>query len=292
MEFATHDIIVKSQKDWHTLYFISDIHEGAVGYNEGRLKETIKQIKNNPHAHWFGVGDYGDHIYYNDPRFSLNEADDALTIRDMRQGILGQIRKVTRQFESIKDKCLGLGTGNHEEKVMKKFHVDPTRELTYNLRVPYLGYSALTTLFLRDRVRNKRDNRQGVTHTLRVFQHHGYGGGRKHGAQINKVEDAMRIVDADIYAMAHVHGKAISELELVGSSATGKMITKQKIFIITSSYQSTIKDGQMTYAERNMYPQAPLGSPIVQFRKTWNGKSGQEGGSKRVTMRAMTRWED
>ena len=269
MEFVKHEIIIESKKDWYSLYFISDIHDGAGAFNPKAFNKTVDAIKENPHAYWIGMGDYGEHIYYNDPRFSLNEIDDALTIGDIRQGILGQIRKITRRIEPIKDKCLGLGTGNHEETVLKKFHVDPTRELTYSLRVPYLGYSSLLTLLLRYEPKGSgATSRYNSRHTdtLRVFQHHGYGGGRKHGAQINKVEDALRIVDADVYAMAHVHGKAVSELEVVGSSAVGKIKTRKKTFIITSSYQNVVKPGQLTFAERNMYPQATLGAPVFQFR--------------------------
>ena len=151
------------------------------------------------------MGDYGDHIYYNDPRFSLSASDENITIGDMRQGVMRQVRKIADLFEPIKDKCAGLLTGNHEETVAKRYHVDPTMELAYRLNIKYLMYSAITLVAIKD---------GKSIYTLRVFTHHGYGGGRRHGPQINKVEDAMRIVNADVYAIGHVHGKVASQLEI------------------------------------------------------------------------------
>lgn len=255
-------IPVKSNKVWHSIYFLADVHLGAAAHDAEGLKETIREIKKDPNAYWLGVGDYGDHIYYNDPRFSLNEVDDLYTVADMREGIMGQVRKLVRVLEPIGDKCIGLGTGNHEEKVLQKFNVDATREMCYALRVKYLGYSSIVTL--RPVYTDPSGNRSSKT--LQIYQHHGFGGGRRHGPQINKVEDAMRIAEADIYAMGHVHGKVASALDMRAADENGNEFLKPKVFLVTSSYQKAFKQGTLTFAEKNMYPQSALKSPVVQFK--------------------------
>ena len=257
MEFRRYDIKSKNRTEWFSLHFISDVHVGSSGHNERAFKERIEEIKADPLAYWMGVGDYGDHIYYNDPRFSLNDIDETITIGDIRQGIMGQVRRIADKLGPIKDKCIGVGTGNHEETITNRYHVDPTRELAFRMDVPYLGYSALIYLAAK-----------GVK-GARIFTHHGYGGGRKSGAQINKVEDAMRIAVADIYAIGHVHVKANSQLEILGIRENGKPERRQKIFVVTGSYQRAANSGTTSFAEKGMYPQAPMGSPTVQFR--WIG---------------------
>lgn len=249
-------------KDWFSLHFINDVHIGGAGYNEEKFKEKLKIIEKDPRAMWIGMGDYGEHIYYNDPRFSLNEVDDLVTVGDLRQGILGQVKKLADLFQPIKNKCIGLGTGNHEETVAKRFHVDPTRELCYKLNTRYLGYSCISLI----KIRMPRHKVKEASTSVRVFTHHGYGGGRRSGTQVNKIEDAMRIADADIYAMGHVHGQTISQLMVRGVGHYGQEYTKKKTFVVTGCYQNVKKANVTTYAERQMYPESPLGSPVVQFR--------------------------
>ena len=268
MEFNTYTVKRKSQTDWISLHFIGDIHIGQGNHNRERLLERINVIKKDPLAIWMGMGDYGDHIYYTDPRFDLNSMDGSITIGDLRDGILKQVRKFCDDIKPIKNKCIGIGSGNHEETIAKKCHVDPTREAAFRLNVSYAGYCSLTRIHL---------STSGARQSVVLFAHHGYGAGRKHGAQINKIEDAMRIApSADIYAMGHVHGKVASTLDVIDITQKGKMLTRQKAFVITGSYSDTYRQGVLSYAERNMFTQAGLGSPAIQFRFRNLGRDGKK----------------
>jgi len=258
VEFNTYRVNKKSEADWISLHFIGDIHVGQGNHNREQFLERVKTIQNDPLAIWMGMGDYGDHIYYSDPRFDINSMDASITIGDLRQGILEQVRKFCIDIEPIKNKCIGISTGNHEETIQKKHHVDPSREIAYRINVPYAGYCSLTRIHIQG---------GGRRHSVVLFAHHGYGAGRRHGAQINKIEDAMRIApSADIYAMGHVHGKVASTLDVIDISAMGKMITKQRAFIVTGSYMDTYRQGILSYAEKSMYTQAGLGATTLLFR--------------------------
>lgn len=271
MEFVRKIVETDSLAKWNHLHFIGDVHLGATGHNAKIFNEKLKEIEDDPLALWFGMGDYGDHIYFNDPRFSPNEQDEGLTMVELRSGIMKQIRSLSEKFEPIKDKCVGLGTGNHEETIAKRYHVDPTRELCYLLGSAYLGYSSLNTITFRH---SQSNGKKGRSATLRVYTNHGHGGGRRNGSQLNKIEDAIRIAEADIYAMGHVHGKTGSQLEIIGSCNRGKERKKVKTFVVTGCYQDVSRPSKMTYAERNMYAQSPLGSPMVGVR--WTGSSNKD----------------
>jgi hypothetical protein len=165
-------------------------------------------------------------------------------------------------LEPIKDKCLGYGSGNHEEKAAKYYNNHPAIEVANRLGVKYMGYSALATLIFDARLAGKK----GKVRTLRVFIHHGFGGGRTHGAQINKVEQFVMSAEADIYAMGHVHGDVASKTDRLYTNQSGKPIMKGKAYVITSSFQEAFVEGAITYAEVMGFRQSSLASPIVKFR--------------------------
>jgi len=263
VEFNVFTTQSPKKHQWFSLHFIGDVHIGQGNHNREKLLERIDTIKKDPHALWMGMGDYGDHIYYTDPRFDLNSVDSTITVGELRDGIMGQIRKICDDMEPIKDRCIGLVTGNHEETILKKYHVDPTREIAFRLNVPYGGYCCLTKISV---------GYKGSSYSLKVFAHHGYGAGRRHGVQINKIEDALRVApNADIFVMGHVHGKALSTLETIDITERGAMVLKQKLFMITGSYSDTYRQGVLSYAEKGMFTQAGLGSPTAQFRRYANG---------------------
>ncbi len=265
MEYLKHDLDIGDPTKWIDLHFISDVHKGAAGHNDKAFAERIESIRKNPRAVWFGVGDLGDYIFYSDPRFSMSAIPNVIEADELRQGIFGQIRKIATALEPIVDKCIGVGSGNHEEKIAQRYHVDPTRELSYRLKVPYIGYSALTMLRMKAKFKSAY-----TLYTARIFTHHGFGGGRRHGPQINKVEDCLRLHEADIYALAHVHGKVASKLIIGGINTGGNKTESLKTFIVTGSYQDSAPKGTVTYAERMAFPKSPYGSPTVRIRWTGN----------------------
>jgi hypothetical protein len=72
MEFPTHRLPLKDPTGWNYLYFLSDVHLGAAGCNIKKFREKVQEIADNERAYWFGIGDIGDFIYYNDPRFKTS----------------------------------------------------------------------------------------------------------------------------------------------------------------------------------------------------------------------------
>jgi UDP-2,3-diacylglucosamine pyrophosphatase LpxH len=265
MEFPYHILQLKDPTKWTYLYFLSDVHLGAQGCNTKLFREKIREIADNDRAYWFGIGDIGDFIFYSDPRFvpqkkDIDEKIDSIDVV-IRNAMQVQIRKIVAELEPIKDKCLGYGSGNHEEKCVRFYHTDPTIEVANRLGIKYMGYSAMATLLLRPASPNR-----GKTESLRIYMHHGHGGGRTHGAQINKVEQFVMGNEADIYAMGHVHGKIASKTNRLYTTNTGNPYMRPKAYVVTSSYQHAATKGSTTYAERMAFRESELAAPVVKFR--------------------------
>jgi hypothetical protein len=257
MEFRIAKIQIPSETDKIPIYFIGDCHQGSGNHNLRALRQSIAEIKDNPKARWVGMGDYADHIYYTDHRYSPNSIDFGPDIQELREGIMGQIRKTSYEFEPIVSQCLGIGTGNHEEKIANKYHVDPTREMSIILKVPYLGFSSFI------RVLVFRNNSKSCRYSFVIHATHSTRAPRKSGGKINVAEDNTLAYDADIYAVAHSHGMVTSKIERLGISIRGKPQYREKAYIVTGSSMENSKQGTMNYAEKGAYTQGAMGSPIV-----------------------------
>jgi len=259
LEIGLRSIRIAGCSDKVTIYFLGDLHYGSGNYNETALKRTIEEIKETPNAYWIGMGDYGDHIYYTDHRYSPNSMAEAPDVQELREGIMGQIRKLAKILEPIQGQCLGILTGNHEEKIANKYHLDATRELGYCLKAPYLGYLSLIRLLVCTGTMKKS------RYSLVIFAAHGTRAPRRSGGKINAVEDSHASYDADIYAIGHSHGLVTSKLELRGISTKGKETRRQRVYIVTSGYLDTSRPGTINYAEKAVYVQSPCRSPYVRF---------------------------
>lgn len=92
-------------------------------------------------------------------------------------------------------KILGMGPGNHEERIANMIGINPMEILADKLNVPYFGYQG----FFRVNV--------GDTQYKLAF-HHGAGGGSTQGGKINASMKMNKVIgNADLYFSGHTHGK-------------------------------------------------------------------------------------
>ena len=130
MKLIDKEVIVESESDVFTLFPIGDVHIGAKNCAESHLRRYIEHIKNTPLSAWVGGGDYCDCITPQDvKRFDFRALPDwlfkgqATNIQDMLSDIaLQQRQRFVEMVDPIKDKCLGLVEGNHEDGAR---HLDP-----------------------------------------------------------------------------------------------------------------------------------------------------------------------
>lgn len=211
METNLVEIPYKSKSDKFSIIPLGDCHVGNRGCEKQRLYDMVQWIKEKENCYWIGMGDYIDCINYTDKRFDPCTVDDKYLV-NLSNCVPMQVEDIIRIFRPIKDKCIGLHRGNHEEKIRLNYHFDIMHEFKKEFDVPLLDDSAYT------RLRFKREN-SNEKDVFNIFSMHGRVGGRKGGNKINWLEDLISYVDADIYLIAHAHIKA-SELktQLVGDN--------------------------------------------------------------------------
>jgi hypothetical protein len=247
--------------DIFTLYLTGDTHYGTIHHDRKRWLNDVDTIKNDPHALWLHVGDAVEAIVLTDPRFKGSEI--APEFRDRLDDLPhAQIEQFCRDAEPIRDKCIGLLEGNHENEYTRRHYGRLTEKAAEWLGVPFLSDTCLIRLMFRHTSTEGERNRTFVT---TIYAEHGSGGGRKKGAKVNNLEDLSAFFDADIYARGHVHTKMIWEGCRLGIPHKGalKLLDKTPLFALTGSYYRGYEVGSTSYAQQKGLPPSALGCERV-----------------------------
>jgi len=256
---AVSYVIQCKRGDRFPLYFIGDIHKGISHCAIDELKAAIALVKKDKNARWVGMGDYIDAVIYTDAkRFDPRTIEG--DISHLSNTVKNQCDSFLEDVKCIKDQCLGLIEGNHEATIAKRSGVlDPTYYMAKELGVKYLGYNAIILLTF-------RRGRVGMDFT--IYVHHGYGGGRKMGSNMNKLLDLAGGIDADLYVMGHVHDKVITEAErwyITRKKGHIEPRIKRIHFMLTGSFLKTYKIGPDSYAEKSAFPPTATGVPCLEI---------------------------
>ena len=252
----------KSRSDEFTLIPIGDIHLGSRSCDTDALKATIEEVKNTPGCVWLGMGDYSEAITIGDRRFDLRSVEPGLRpyLDDLPNACLKQLVTL---FSPIKDKCIGLLVGNHEETLRLRQSQDIHGALCVALGAKNLGYDALIRW---------KFKRVGATSTLMVFASHSTIAGRKDGAKVNRMMDVTRNFDADLYLFGHGHSQIASRSVELSVPESGQLKLKERlrIALMTGTYRKTYAQETLDYSEKMGCSPTPIGSPKIVIRP-WAG---------------------
>ena len=199
----------------------------------------------------------------------------------MRIGDLGSLGrvltdKVAVMLDPIRDKCLGMGFGNHEEKYMKhEEQQDLHAYLCTTLGVPNLGYSFLMDVTFLRRNAPKKFGKvyasppgiRGATSTFRLYGHHGAGAAATPSGKTRRLQVFMESFDADAYVIGHVHGKhALTQTIIKADRACTDLRECDRIGAITGSYLKAYNQGATAgYGEIKGYAPSPLGAMVIDY---------------------------
>lgn len=263
-----------SRSSWF-LYPLGDTHYGNYGCDERALKRTIKEIETTTNAYWLGMGDYFDAIDWRDPRFDASSKNKDERIRENKYWIQREIRKGVKPYEPIFGKCLGLLEGNHERNIALRFsysmvgdfasrinQYQPTIDEDLENNDLYLGYETLIHIGV-----TGNDCRQGKErYNIKIYAHHGFGGGKKPGSHANNLLDLATSVDADIYLLGHNHWLLTFAKPRLGLSRNGdRYIRKTLHFVNTGTYLKSKMLGHDGYEVVKGYSPTIIGSPIIKI---------------------------
>jgi len=266
MRVIIHDLPHKSRSDWFEIIPIGCTHLGNALCDEAALRRTVKHIKDTKHAYWGGMGDYCDFINRSDKRFQESHIAEWLWGRD---DVIGpQIELLCQILEPIKDKCLWMIRGNHEDCVLKKFQRDVYYEICRNMGLSeknpiMLGYRGFIVM----RMQRQRSGTGGAsTYTYTIFAHHGYGGGRLEGGKALKLGRLPKHYQADLLLYGHEHVKMIGQpIQRLRATASGGIVGEMIYTCMTGTYlQGYDADGvKEVYSEVQNLPPSALGSITV-----------------------------
>lgn len=219
-----------------TIIPIADVHIGDKLSNLKLLKEALQRIKDEPNTFTIINGDLCN--------MALKNSKSDVYSDDLSP--MEQVLKATELLEGIKNKILVISTGNHEDRTTKETNIDVTRLIAKQLGIEDRYANTWWYLYL-----TLGKDIKGRPITYGITGVHGYGGGRKSGGKINRLEDMSQVVIADLYLMSHTHKPISTKNCIYIPYYQSKALSKQEMYyLMTNSFLES--DGG--YAEKMGFP--------------------------------------
>ena len=235
----------------YIIYYLGDVHFGAASCNEAALKEAVKMIKADGTA-WIGMGDYVDAISFNDPRFNPLEIARRYEVQDLNDLPRKQADEFLEIVDPIKDKCIGLLAGNHENKYRKYNGFDVNSYLARGMNTRDLHQKAWISISFR----NEKWKRSAP---IKIVVCHGTGGsGYREGYPLNKVYDTFRWDIADVHVMGHLHQMQTDRCEY-NDFSYGSIRRLVSWFAVSGCFLSKTEDGVDGYFEDRPGKESSIG---------------------------------
>lgn len=232
---------------------LSDLHYGNPYCSAKHFLRTVDFIKNSDNCYCFLNGDLCESAL----RTSKGEIYKQVGTPD------DQKRQVVEWLVPIKDRILGMTTGNHENRIYDMAGTDISAYISEQLEIPYRPEGLLFKISFGD----NNNRTKGKPFVFWSYISHGYGGARTKASKAVKVERISYWIMADFYAMSHDHVVNIAPdvflmpdnrgMERDGFT-TGKVTAKRKMLIKTNAF---LKWGG--YAERGGFPPSDLATPVI-----------------------------
>jgi len=246
--------------------------EEVLRYEESH--PTINRLQFDEDAKIFLVGDeHIGHAQYNEEKHMRNlewAYDNGVFILHMGDGIetatrnsIGagvytqeeivdeQVTKWQTAYEPfVKDgRFIGAHIGNHEARVFNDEGMNIMRTMCRAIGAKYLGIGKVHLL---------RVGKQTYT----MYTTHGSSGARLPYTKIKGALDLEKIIEADVYAMGHVHQLSNHTREFYKVDKRRKKVTRGvKHFVLTGSYL----DYWNSYAQVKCMEPCRNGSPLLTF---------------------------
>lgn len=192
MELAVTDRDCATNRSTWTIHHLTDLHIDDHDFAERELRARIAEIAADPQAVWLGGGDYASLILPGDPRFATPSDASVHRLPDV------YLERMEEYLAPIADKCIGLGTGNHERTIGTRYHRGVGAELAMRLGIPdkYLGergWALINFTYFSKRF------------TFRCYQYHGWSAGRLKGRKALQAERDLGAWNADAFFLGHDH---------------------------------------------------------------------------------------
>lgn len=242
------------------LHVFADEHIGDEHCDLKRLYERIEHVRNTPNAYCILNGDIID----NATRTSIGD------IYAQEFNPMLQLARAVEIFEPIKEKCLCITHGNHENRTYAREGINLSQLLANQLGLGarYTPTSAL--LFIRfgqDASGKKETNGSGKYRMMcyTVYVLHGSGsGGRKEGSKAIRLAEMASIIDADIYIHSHTHLPLVMKQGFHRTDAKNSTVAfVDKLFVNTAANL-----GYGGYGEAAEFKPSSKDTPVIYLNGT------------------------
>lgn len=197
---------------------ITDVHLGNRQANIAYFKDFVQYILDVPNAVTVLNGDLAETA----TKVSVGKAMFEENVNFPEQiKMLAEILKPLAKAGKI----LGIGPGNHEERVANLIGMNPMELLAEKLDVPYFGYQGYFRIFV-----------NGIRYNCAFF--HGAGGGATTGSKANTAEKINKVVpNADLYFSGHTHGKqSHSDIVYTFDDASAELVPLKRTYVVGGSF--------------------------------------------------------
>lgn len=266
MQIDAIEIPFRSRLTVKRFYFFSDIHLGAAQCDESKLRCEIEMARRDVDAMCFILGDVSDYISPQDWRFRSNNIASWVDQDDLGQS---QVKRAIELFSPIAKKLIGVLQGNHEDAIQRDFNNNVHKHLVDGLGVRDLGYSSFLRLqFAYRRIARGRKKGGGDFRKLDLLLHHGFGGGRTEGADMNKFNEFALSYDADLIVSGHTHKRGCYKDKVYFLNQHNALDVRYRLKCRAGTYLNTIVENgaNHTYAERAGMRPVSTGALIVTYR--------------------------
>ena len=227
---------------------IFDVHIGNTYCDEKKFQEYLAEADEN--TYFLGGGDLIDCVIVTDQK-RYRKTVDASTGDSVLDYQRDRAIDILKPF---KDKILVLGSGNHEDNIVKRCGTNITKTICQVLGIPYGGYSYFERLILENGTNRRK---------IDFHVHHGYGGGRSDGGDLTKYSRDSGNYEADVFLYGHGHKLQHYSKPIIGTNGK-KLVAKSRTVVLCGTFLKTLSDGEdPTYSEIAGFSPISIGAPTI-----------------------------
>lgn len=185
-------VIDKLPRKSARIKFLGDIHVGSKKCDYKMFQETLDEIKNNDDCYCVVMGD----LLNNSTRNSVGDVyEEPLTP-------MQQIEKAVSMLEPIKDKILGVTTGNHERRTYRTDGIDLMSIVCAQLGI-LDKYDPAGVLMI---IKDETGRGSGHLYNTMYISHGDGANGKMIGGKANSLaRRANNFANVDIVCVGHTH---------------------------------------------------------------------------------------
>lgn len=213
-DFTTNEVVLRNGL---VIVPITDVHLGSKHCNLGFFKAFLQYILETPNCYTICNGDLAE---------TATKVSVGKGMYEENMNLPDQLKLLHELLSPLAEagKILGMGPGNHEERVANMIGMNPMEILAEKLDVPYFGYQG----FFYYKV-------GGNTYSMTV--HHGAGGGGTTGSKANASEKMNKVCsNADVYFSGHTHAKMYHPDKIFMFNDEGELIPKIRHYVVGGSF--------------------------------------------------------